>query len=67
MQVALLGAKGFVGSHLLRELSNRGHVCKGICRNVYRARELRLIPRVELVPPDVIGNALLDLVSPAEA
>ncbi len=52
MRIALLGATGFVGSHLLLALSRRGHVCRGICRNVYRDRELRLIPRVELVAGD---------------
>jgi NADH dehydrogenase len=50
MRIVLLGATGFVGSHLLPELSRRGHSCRVICRNMQRARELRLIPGVELVP-----------------
>lgn len=49
MNIALLGATGFVGRHLLPELARRGHRCRVICRNIERARDLRLIPNVELV------------------
>jgi uncharacterized protein YbjT (DUF2867 family) len=49
MRIVLLGATGFVGQHLLAELSGRGHKCVVLCRNVQRCGNLRLIPGVELV------------------
>jgi NADH dehydrogenase len=49
MRIVLLGATGFVGQHLLAELSERGHECIVLCRNVGRCGNLRLIPGVELV------------------
>ncbi|MEJ8569523.1 complex I NDUFA9 subunit family protein [Elongatibacter sediminis] len=63
MRIVLLGATGFVGSHLLPQLSRRGHHCRVICRNRERARHLRLIPGVELVSgnafdPDSLERAL---------
>ncbi|HLF30331.1 MAG TPA: NAD(P)H-binding protein, partial [Xanthomonadales bacterium] len=48
MRIVLLGATGFVGQHLLPELSSRGHECLVLCRNVNRCGPLRLIPGVEL-------------------
>ena len=48
MHIVLLGATGFVGSHLLPELAGRGHRCTVLCRNISRARHLRLIPDVGL-------------------
>jgi len=56
MQIVLLGATGFLGQHLLPELSRRGHTCTVLCRNTARSRHLRLVPGVELVTarsPDV--------------
>ena len=49
MRIVLLGATGFVGRHLLTELSRHGHECLVLCRNISRCTALRLIPGVELV------------------
>jgi NADH dehydrogenase len=48
MRIVLLGATGFVGSHLLPELASRGHQCTVLCRDMSRCRPLRLIPGVDL-------------------
>lgn len=48
MRIVLLGATGFVGQHLLPELSRRGHECLVLCRQPIRCGVLRLIPGVEL-------------------
>lgn len=53
MRVVLTGGSGFVGHHLLPELSARGHECLVLCRNAARCRELRLIPGVELRQADI--------------
>jgi uncharacterized protein YbjT (DUF2867 family) len=49
MRIVLLGATGFVGKHLLAELSGRGHHCIVPCRHISSCGELKLIPAVELV------------------
>ena len=36
MKVALIGASGFVGAHVLQELLNRGHQVTAIVRNPAR-------------------------------
>ena len=58
MRIVLLGATGFVGKHLLPELSARGHECIVACRNVSRCGHLRLIPGVTLkqVPSASVEN-----------
>lgn len=48
MRIVLLGATGFVGGHLLPELSTQGHSCIVLCRNINRCRHLLLVPGVEL-------------------
>lgn len=60
MLVVLLGGTGFVGRHLLPELARRGHECRVVCRNPERARELRLIPGVELVTGNAADPASLE-------
>lgn len=50
MRIVLLGATGFVGRHLLPELSRRGHNCVVLCRHVNRCDHLKLIPGVDLKP-----------------
>jgi NADH dehydrogenase len=50
MRIVLLGATGFVGRHLLPELSSRGHNCVVLCRNVNRCDHLKLVPGVDLKP-----------------
>jgi NADH dehydrogenase len=59
MRIVLLGATGFVGQHLLPELSGRGHECLVLCRNVNRCGPLRLIPGVE--PKQITGTTAGDL------
>ncbi|WP_410478989.1 NAD(P)-dependent oxidoreductase [Pedobacter gandavensis] len=39
MKVSLIGASGFVGSHLLTELLNRGHQVTGIVRTAANVKE----------------------------
>jgi len=48
MRIVLLGATGFVGSHLLPELARCGHECIVLCRHPDRSRQLLLNPRVSL-------------------
>lgn len=48
MRIVLLGATGFVGSHLLSELARRGHECVVLCRHPDRSRQLLLLPGVHL-------------------
>lgn len=48
MRIVLLGATGFVGRHLLPELSRRGHRCDVICRSQSRCAQLLLVPGVRL-------------------
>ena len=49
MRIVLLGATGFVGSHLLPVLSRRGHECIVLCRNPERCKQLKLLPGVSLL------------------
>lgn len=60
VRVTLLGATGFVGRHLLPELARRSHSSRVVCRNVERARDLRLVPDVELVPGHAESPAALE-------
>jgi NADH dehydrogenase len=65
MRVVVTGGTGFVGHHLLPELSSRGHECLVLCRNAARSRELSLIPGVEIRPADIhdvesLGTQLRD-------
>ena len=48
MHIVLLGATGFVGHHLLPELSAAGHHCTVLCRNSQTCRELNVIPGMQL-------------------
>lgn len=49
MKVVIIGATGFVGSALLKELTNRGHLVTAIARNV----EGRTMPSVTWVAQDI--------------
>lgn len=55
MRIVLMGATGFVGKHLLPELSRRGYECRVLCRQPGRYRELRLISGVELRAVNKLG------------
>ena len=58
MRIVLLGATGFVGHHLLPELSAAGHQCLVLCRYKMGCRELALIPEVELRQVDDLNSSL---------
>ena len=53
MRIVLLGATGFVGHHLLPQLSAAGHHCLALSRYPMGCRELTVIPGVELHQTDV--------------
>lgn len=57
MKVSLIGASGFVGSHLLTELLNRGHEVTGIVRNAAHVKESNAHLTVKAV--DVLNVAEL--------
>jgi len=61
MRIVLLGATGFVGHHLLVELSRHGHESLVLCRNISLCGALRLIPGVELTAaPELTVERLRD-------
>lgn len=53
MRIVLLGATGFVGRHLLPQLSAAGHDCLVLSRYRMACRDLSLIPGVEVCQADV--------------
>lgn len=53
MQVVLTGATGFVGGHLLRELSAMGHDCRVLTRADKQPPQLLSLPRVRLRKTDL--------------
>jgi len=53
MRIVLLGATGFVGHHLLPQLSAAGHRCLALSRYPMGCRELTVVPGVELRQTDV--------------
>lgn len=57
MKVSLIGASGFVGSHLLTELLNRGHQVTGIVRTAANVKENNAQLTVTAV--DVLNTAEL--------
>jgi len=68
MRIVLLGATGFVGRHLLPELSALGHSCTVACRNASRSGHLRLVPGVELKQmPVATAENLVSLLRGADA
>ena len=60
MRIVLLGATGFVGHHLLPELSAAGHECLVLTRYRPACRELAVIPRVTLLQTDPSDPAKLE-------
>lgn len=48
MRIVLLGATGFLGHHLLPQLSAAGHECLALTRNRPTCRDLAVLPRVRL-------------------
>ena len=56
MQIVLVGATGFLGHHLLPELSAAGHQCLVLTRYAPGCRELAVIPGVEVQQTDVFDD-----------
>jgi uncharacterized protein YbjT (DUF2867 family) len=59
MRIVLLGASGFVGRVLLRQLADAGHVLQVLTRNRSRHRDLALVRGVTLVEGDVYDRDFL--------
>jgi NADH dehydrogenase len=59
MRIVLLGATGFVGHHLLPELSAAGHNCAVLSRHAHKCRELTIIPGVEVRQANVYDDGIL--------
>ena len=53
MQVVLTGATGFVGQHLVTELSAMGHDCRVLTRSDKKQTQLLSLPRVQLRKTDL--------------
>lgn len=58
--VALTGATGFVGRHLVRELSARGHRVRCLVRDTAKAREALPQEGVEVIRGDVFERAAME-------
>lgn len=49
MKIFILGGSGFVGSHLVRRLSREGHSITVITRHPTGAKQLAIVPRVNIL------------------
>ena len=58
MKVALIGATGFVGSAVLKELLQRGHEVAALVRD---PAKLAAQPRLQAVQADVLDAAAVQL------
>ena len=66
--IALTGATGFVGGHVLRRLLAQGHVVRALARQPERLRAAHATERLEIVAGDLRDAAALDsLLAGAEA
>lgn len=59
MKIVLVGATGFVGSHLLPALARAGHECLALTRHAQSCRQLAVTPGVRLQSCDVFDEASL--------
>ncbi|MBZ0092746.1 MAG: complex I NDUFA9 subunit family protein [Sulfuricellaceae bacterium] len=57
--VCVLGGSGFVGRHLVNELYRRGYRIKVLTRNREKARDLWVLPNVDVVEADIGDEAEL--------
>ena len=57
--VCLLGGSGFVGRHLAHQLSEQGYRVRVLTRNRERAKELIVLPTVDVVQADVHASGQL--------
>lgn len=58
--VAVTGATGFVGRHLVRELLSRGHTVRALVRDAQKAKPIARNAAVEIVVGDVCDSQALD-------
>ncbi|MEO8599549.1 MAG: NAD-dependent epimerase/dehydratase family protein, partial [bacterium] len=58
-KVLVIGGSGFVGSSMVAQLSNAGHVVIVPTRNRERAKHLITLPTVDVVEADVYDDATL--------
>jgi NADH dehydrogenase len=66
--VLVVGGSGFLGRHVVRQLAARGIQARVPTRNRDRAKELILLPTVDVVEADVHDPATLErLVAPVDA
>jgi len=56
MKIFLTGGTGFIGSHVVKELSSQGHTITVLARNVQKVPALAELPGVEIICGDT-GNA----------
>ena len=60
MRIVLIGASGFFGEYLLRELVRNKHQCVVLTRSTARRSTLNLLPGVNLVQADVHDTKVLE-------
>lgn len=60
MQIVLIGASGFFGGYLLKELTAGGHGCRVLTRAAVRRKTVAMQPGVELEQADVHDAAELE-------
>jgi len=58
-RVCILGGSGFVGQHLIANLSRRGICCRVLTRHPQRHAALRVLPGTELVKSPTLNPAFL--------
>lgn len=57
MKIAIIGATGFVGSHILKEISNRNHEVTAIARNPEASGNAKWV-KADVFKIDELSNAL---------
>lgn len=57
LKVCVLGGSGFIGRHLCEHLAARGYRVQVLTRSAERAKDLTMLPTVELVEADVHSPA----------